>query len=95
MGTWSKVLAEAFRGRKTRWLWRRLEQYDIFFVETPLPLDDLEGYRRLAGATDIGARFLLSEQNTVSFLNRFSTTTAPTVPLQQPGGSSRSTVLYH
>jgi len=32
---------------------RRLEQYDIFFVETPLPSDDLEGYRRLANATDI------------------------------------------
>jgi L-rhamnonate dehydratase len=32
---------------------RRLEKYDIFFVETPLPSDDLEGYRRLAEATDI------------------------------------------
>jgi L-rhamnonate dehydratase len=32
---------------------RQLEQYDIFFVETPLPSDDLDGYARLAGATDI------------------------------------------
>jgi L-alanine-DL-glutamate epimerase-like enolase superfamily enzyme len=32
---------------------RRLEKYDIFFVETPLPSDDLEGYARLAGATQV------------------------------------------
>ena len=32
---------------------RRLEEYDIFFVETPLPSDDLEGYRNLSDATQI------------------------------------------
>jgi L-alanine-DL-glutamate epimerase-like enolase superfamily enzyme len=32
---------------------RRLEPYDIFFVETPLPSDDLEGYARLADASPI------------------------------------------
>jgi L-rhamnonate dehydratase len=32
---------------------RRLEKYDIFFVETPLPSDDLEGYARLSEATPI------------------------------------------
>jgi L-rhamnonate dehydratase len=32
---------------------RRLEPYDIFFIETPLPADDLEGYARLAQATEI------------------------------------------
>ena len=32
---------------------RRLEQYDPFFVETPLPSDDLDGYARLADATGI------------------------------------------
>lgn len=32
---------------------RRLEPYDIFFIETPLPSDDLEGYARLARATEI------------------------------------------
>ncbi len=32
---------------------RRLEPFDLFFLETPLPSDDLEGYARLAGATNI------------------------------------------
>jgi L-rhamnonate dehydratase len=32
---------------------RRLEKYDIFFLETPLPSDDLDGYARLADATDV------------------------------------------
>jgi len=32
---------------------RRLEQFDIFFLETPLPADDLEGYAKLSGATEI------------------------------------------
>jgi L-alanine-DL-glutamate epimerase-like enolase superfamily enzyme len=32
---------------------RSLEKYDLFFVETPLPPDDLEGYARLAEASDI------------------------------------------
>lgn len=32
---------------------RQMEPQDIFFVETPLPSDDLDGYRRLAGATGI------------------------------------------
>jgi L-alanine-DL-glutamate epimerase-like enolase superfamily enzyme len=32
---------------------RSLEKYDLFFVETPLPSDDLEGYARLVEATDI------------------------------------------
>lgn len=31
---------------------RRMEKYDIFFVETPLPSDDLEGYARLSDATE-------------------------------------------
>ncbi len=32
---------------------RRLEQYDVFFVETPLRSDDLDGYARLADATSV------------------------------------------
>jgi L-alanine-DL-glutamate epimerase-like enolase superfamily enzyme len=32
---------------------RQLERYDIFFVETPLPCDDLDGYGRLADSTAI------------------------------------------
>ena len=32
---------------------RRLEPFDLFFLETPLPSDDLEGYARLADATPI------------------------------------------
>ena len=32
---------------------RRLEKYDIFFFETPLAVDDLDGYARLSDATDI------------------------------------------
>jgi len=32
---------------------RGLEEYDLFFLETPLPSDDLEGYARLADATNI------------------------------------------
>jgi L-rhamnonate dehydratase len=32
---------------------RQLERHDLFFVETPLPSDDLDGYRRLADASSI------------------------------------------
>jgi L-alanine-DL-glutamate epimerase-like enolase superfamily enzyme len=32
---------------------KQLEPYDIFFVETPLRSDDLDGYARLSGATSI------------------------------------------
>jgi L-alanine-DL-glutamate epimerase-like enolase superfamily enzyme len=32
---------------------RRLEPFNLFFLETPLPSDDLEGYARLADATPI------------------------------------------
>ena len=32
---------------------RQLEAYDLFFLETPLPSDDLDGYARLADATGI------------------------------------------
>lgn len=32
---------------------RRIEPFDIFFLETPLASDDLEGYARLANATSI------------------------------------------
>lgn len=32
---------------------RQLEPYDLFFVETPLPSDDLDGYARLANASGI------------------------------------------
>jgi len=32
---------------------RRIEPFDIFFLETPLPSDDLEGYARLADATSV------------------------------------------
>jgi L-rhamnonate dehydratase len=32
---------------------RTLEQYDLFFLETPLPVDDLDGLARLADATEI------------------------------------------
>ena len=31
----------------------RFEEHDIFFVETPLPADDLDGHARLVGATSI------------------------------------------
>jgi len=31
----------------------RLEKYDLFFLETPLPVDDLDGLARLARATNI------------------------------------------
>lgn len=32
---------------------RQLEPYDLFFVETPLPVDDLDGHARLADVTDV------------------------------------------
>lgn len=32
---------------------RQLEPYDLFFLETPLPSDDLDGYARLSDATSI------------------------------------------
>jgi L-alanine-DL-glutamate epimerase-like enolase superfamily enzyme len=32
---------------------KQLERYDLFFVETPLRSDDIEGYARLADATSI------------------------------------------
>ena len=32
---------------------RSLEKYDLFFLETPLPSDDLEGYARLSDSTSI------------------------------------------
>ena len=32
---------------------RQLEPYDLFFVETPLPSDDLDGYARLADSSSI------------------------------------------
>ena len=32
---------------------RKLEKYDLFFLETPLPSDDLDGYARLSDATEI------------------------------------------
>ena len=32
---------------------RSLEKYDLFFLETPLPSDDLDGLARLADSTDI------------------------------------------
>lgn len=32
---------------------RQLERYDVFFVETPLRSDDLDGYARLADATSV------------------------------------------
>lgn len=34
-------------------VFRQLEEFDIFFVEKPLPSDDLAGYARLADATGI------------------------------------------
>jgi hypothetical protein len=39
---------------------RKIEPYDIFFLETHLPSDDLEGYPRLVQATSIrvAANFL-------------------------------------
>lgn len=39
--------------KQALWVMRRLEPLDIYFVETPLPSDDLDGYARLADATDI------------------------------------------
>jgi L-alanine-DL-glutamate epimerase-like enolase superfamily enzyme len=32
---------------------RQLEAYDLYFLETPLPSDDLDGYARLADASGI------------------------------------------
>jgi L-alanine-DL-glutamate epimerase-like enolase superfamily enzyme len=32
---------------------RSLEEYDLFFLETPLPVDDLDGLARLANSTNI------------------------------------------
>ncbi len=32
---------------------KKIEPYDIYFIETPLPSDDLEGYSRLAALTPI------------------------------------------
>jgi L-alanine-DL-glutamate epimerase-like enolase superfamily enzyme len=32
---------------------RKLEPFDLFFLETPLPSDDLDGYARLADATEV------------------------------------------
>lgn len=32
---------------------RRLEPFDLFFLETPLPSDDLDGYSRLAEASEV------------------------------------------
>jgi L-alanine-DL-glutamate epimerase-like enolase superfamily enzyme len=32
---------------------KAIEPYDIFFIETPLPSDDLDGYRQLAAASPI------------------------------------------
>ncbi len=32
---------------------KRIEEFELFFVETPLPTDDLDGYQRLAGSTDV------------------------------------------
>ena len=32
---------------------RRMERHNLFFIETPLPTDDLEGYARLSRATDV------------------------------------------
>jgi L-alanine-DL-glutamate epimerase-like enolase superfamily enzyme len=39
--------------KQALWVLRQLEPYHIFFMETPLPSDDLDGYARLADATDI------------------------------------------
>ena len=44
---------------------RKLEKYDLFFLETPLPSDDLEGYARLANAT--GIRIAAGEWLTTRF----------------------------
>ena len=39
--------------KQALWVMRQLEPYHLFFMETPLPSDDLDGYARLADATDI------------------------------------------
>jgi L-alanine-DL-glutamate epimerase-like enolase superfamily enzyme len=44
---------------------RRLEPFDLFFLETPLPSDDLEGYARLAEAA--GIRIAAGEWLTTRF----------------------------
>jgi L-alanine-DL-glutamate epimerase-like enolase superfamily enzyme len=44
---------------------RQMEPYNLFFVETPLPSDDLDGYARLADAT--GIRIAAGEWLTTRF----------------------------
>ncbi len=39
--------------KETLWVLDRLEAYDLYFLETPLPPDDLDGYARLADRSDI------------------------------------------
>ncbi len=39
--------------KEALWVARQLEPYDIFFLETPLQLDDLDGYAALAGHSPI------------------------------------------
>ncbi|MEW5716881.1 enolase C-terminal domain-like protein, partial [Pseudomonas sp. SB113] len=44
---------------------RKVERYDLYFLEEPLPLDDIPGYRRLRAAT--GQRVALGEGEFHSF----------------------------
>jgi L-alanine-DL-glutamate epimerase-like enolase superfamily enzyme len=44
---------------------KRVEKYDLFFIETPLPSDDLDGYARLSDA--IGIRVAAGEWLTTRF----------------------------
>ena len=44
---------------------RQLEPFNLFFIETPLPSDDLDGYARLADAT--GVRIAAGEWLTTRF----------------------------
>ena len=39
--------------KQALWVMRQIEPYNIFFMETPLPSDDLDGYARLSDATGI------------------------------------------
>lgn len=47
---------------------RRLEQYNIYWLEEPLRPDDYEGYARLAGATSVRIAAGEEESNRLSYL---------------------------
>lgn len=51
--------------KEVLWVLDRITEYDIFFIETPLPLDDLDAYARLVDQTHI--RVSAGEMNQTRF----------------------------